>query len=120
MNIVTRSTYSPSTQERLALWFQRSANLRAAASLGNEDAMERAPNVIPIRPRQTKTETLVEAAATYCRAKRYARWIEREFVEVALFKVKHGASLAAAIQSAKIRADFCAQHGKGPAGPEAA
>jgi hypothetical protein len=72
MNIVTRSTYSPSAQERLARWFQRSANLRAAASLGCETSMERAPNVIPLRPRQTTAETLVEAAATYCRPKRYA------------------------------------------------
>lgn len=101
------------------MWFQRSANIRAAASLGCETSMQRAPNVIPLRPRQTRVETITEAAATYCRPRRYASWIEREFVDVALFKVKHGASMASAIQSAKVRADFCAQHGKNP-GPEAA
>lgn len=120
MNIVTRSTYSPSTQERLAAWFQRSANIRAAASLGCETSMQRAPNVIPIRPRQTRVETLAECAIAYCRPRGYAPWIEREFVDLAMYRIRHGASMASAIQSAKVRADFCHQHGKGPTSPEAA
>lgn len=114
MNIVTRSTYSPSTQERLALWFQRPANIRAAASLGCETSMQRAPNVIPLRPRQTRVKTITEAAIAWCRPRGYAPWIEREFVAVAMYRLRHGASMASAIASAKVRADFCAAHGRDP------
>jgi hypothetical protein len=120
MGVITRVTFGvpsvPSTVERLAAWFARSANTRAAASMGNEEAMEYAPNVIPLRPlnRMGKVEAIVSATRLYCRRKHYPMWVQRQSAELGLMRLRHGASPASAIASAIVRADFAAMHGRDP------
>lgn len=113
---ITRDTHQPSTVERLAAWFIRSAALRASASLGHDHALEASPNVIPLHPvhKLGKIEAITQAVRLHCRSKGYPRWVDRAAADLGVMRMRHGASLAGAIASAKVRADFVAEHGKEP------
>lgn len=113
---ITRDTRVPTLTERLAGYFQRSAILRASASLGDEHALNTAPNVVAIRPahRLGKIEAITLAVRLHCRAKGYPRWVDITAADTGVLRLRHGASLAGAIASAKVRADFAAQYGTDP------
>lgn len=120
MNVITRVTHGvphvPSAVERMAAWFERSAGLRASASLGDDYALETAPNVIPLHPlnRLGKIEAIVLAVRLHCRRRRYDAWIERNATITGVMRLRNGASMATAIGSALVRADFAAKHGRDP------
>ena len=106
--IITRDTTQPTTAERMARWFERSANIRAAAHLGAEHTLSIAPRILPaVKP--CTVEAIVEQMALYCDAKHYGRSIERDAVNAALLRWRHGCSPAEAIRVGKVRADFVAQ-----------
>lgn len=119
---VTRDTEQPHALERLANWIRKSAGIRASATLGCEAAMEQAPNLVPMRHR-TRSDTMASAVVAYCHMKGYHGRIVAEAIRVGLMRIKEGKSTASAIESAKVRADFC-QHSRraweSPEGPEAA
>ena len=106
--IITRDTTQPTTAERMARWFERSANIRAQAHLGAEHTLSIAPRILPaVKP--CTVEAIVEQMAIYCGAKHYSRGIERDAVNAALLRWRHGSSPAEAIRAGKVRADFVAQ-----------
>lgn len=113
---ITRDTRVPTLTERLAGYFQRSAILRASAELGDEHALSSAPNVVALRPahRLGKIEAITLAVRLHCRAKGYPRWVDITAADTGVLRLRHGASLAGAIASAKVRADFAAQYGTDP------
>lgn len=105
--VTTRSTEQPSPVERMAHWFARSAPLRAAAELGQQHAMDAAPNITPMR-KPTRMEVVVSAVCTYCRNKGYSANIERDAARLAVRRLRDGSSGASSVRSATIRADHLA------------
>jgi hypothetical protein len=111
---VTRDTIQPHPVERLVSWLRKAAPIRAKASLGCEDALSLAPNVLPLSRKQSRSEAMASAVASYCHRQGYAGWIVADAIALGLLRLKHGSSAASAIASAKVRADFAKQHGRGP------
>lgn len=111
---VTRATEQPHPVERLVSWLRKAAPIRAKASMGCEDALSLAPNVVPLSRRQSKSEAMASAVANYCHGRGYAGWIVANAISLGLLRIKCGASPASAIASAKVRADFAHEHGRGP------
>ena len=105
--VATRSTEQPSTVERLAHWFARSAPLRAAAELGQQHAMDAAPNIATMR-RPTRMQVVVNAICVYCHNKGYSKGIERDAARFAVRRLRRGFSGATAARSATLRADHLA------------
>lgn len=116
---VTRSTEQPHAVERLAGWLRKVAHIRASASLGCEVTIELAPNVVPIR-RPSKLDAIADAVRDHCRMKRLPAYVIGDAIRCGFLRARHGASIGAAIQSAKIRAEFVAEFRKPNNGPEAA
>ena len=105
--VTTRSTLQLSPVERMAQWFQRSAAIRAGAELGQQHAMEAAPNIAPMR-KPTRIGADVSAVCIYCRNKGYGSHIERDAAQLAVSRLRNGSSGASAARSATIRADHLA------------
>ena len=97
----------PSALDRLASWFERSAITRAAASLGNDDAMQAAPNIVPMQ-KPTRMQLVVRAICVYCSNKGYAKSIERDAARFAVRRLRCGCSGASAARAATLRADHLA------------
>jgi hypothetical protein len=102
--VATRSTEQPSTVERLAHWFARSAPLRAAAELGQEHAMTAAPNISPMR-KPTRIEAVIATICVHCRDRGYSRSVERDAADFAVLRLRNGASGSSAVRSGQLRAD---------------
>ena len=102
--VATRSTEQPSTVERLAHWFARSAPLRAAAELGQQHAMDAAPNM----RRPTRIEAVIATICAHCRDHGYSRSIERDAADFAVLRLRNGASGSSAVRSGQLRADHLA------------
>ena len=111
---VTRATEQPHAVERLVSWLRKAAPIRAKASMGCEDALSLAPNVLPLSRKQSKSEAMASAVAEYCHRMRYSGWIVSDAISLGLLRMRHGSSVASAIASAKVRADFAHEHGRGP------
>jgi hypothetical protein len=111
---VTRDTMQPHPVERLVSWLRKAAPIRAKASLGCEDSLALAPNVLPLSRKQSKSEAMASAVADYCHRMRYSGWIVSDAISLGMLRMRHGSSVASAIASAKARADFASQHGRGP------
>lgn len=112
---VTRSTEQPHALQRLADWICRSANIKARAAFGCEDAIAMAPNFVPIRktlsPDCPPIVAVVGVIDDYCKLNGYAQWIAEDAAQAGLMRLRHGENVRRAIESAQRRADFCAQHG---------
>ena len=112
---VTRATEQPHAVERLVQWLRKAAPIRAKASMGCEETLELAPNMTPIRkavkPNCPRLETLTKVLDDYCEMCGYARWIAQDSIRAGMLRIRHGETMGRAIESAKRRADFCAQHG---------
>ena len=102
---ITRDTTQPTTAERMARWFQRSANIRAQAQLGAEHTLTIAPRIVPAA-RPCTVEAIIQAVTLYCESKRYGAAVKRDAANAALLRWRHGASAAEAIRAGKVRADF--------------
>ena len=102
--VTTRSTLQLSPVERMAQWFQRSAAIRAGAELGQQHAMEAAPNIAPMR-KPTRIEAVVASICMHCRDSGYSRAIEQDAATFAVSRLRGGASGSSAAQSGKARAD---------------
>jgi hypothetical protein len=61
---VTRNTEQPHAVERLAAWLRKVAHIRASASMGCEETLEQAPNVVPLSRHYTKGEAMATAIAS--------------------------------------------------------
>lgn len=111
MNIVTRVTHGvpqvPTTLERLASYFERAAPIRAAASLGNDEAMAAAPNILPLQP-PPRLKAVVRAICIHCERGNYCDGIVRDAARFAASKLRCGFSGASAVRSATVHADHLA------------
>lgn len=117
---VTRNTEQPHAVERLAAWLRKVAHIRASASLGCEATLEQAPNVVPLSRHYTKGEAMARSVRDYCNMRGYSRTICKDAIRVGIMRIRDGKSVATAIASAKVRADFAHQHAGNGNGPEAA
>jgi hypothetical protein len=117
---VTRNTEQPHAVERLAAWLRKVAHIRASASMGCEETLEQAPNIIPLSRHYTKDEAMARSIRDYCNMRGYSRTICKDAIRVGIMRIKDGKSVATAIASAKVRADFAHQHAGNGNGPEAA
>lgn len=125
---VTRNTEQPHPVERLAAWLRKAAHIRASASMGCEETLEQAPNIIPLSRHYTKDEAMARSVRDYCNMRGYSRTICKDAIRVGLLRIREGKSVATAIASAKVRADFSDQYGPEaayhlrhrPSGPDAA
>lgn len=108
---VTRATEQPHAVERLVSWLRKAAPIRANASLGCEDSLKLAPNIVPMSRRRTKSDEMAAAVADYCHRKGYPGNVVSDCIRVGLMRIKEGKSVASAIQSAKARADFAQTFG---------
>lgn len=97
----------PTTLDRLASWFERSAITRAAATLGNDDAMQAAPNIVPMQ-KPSRLRAVVKSVCLHCRDNGYGRHISKTAARVAVERLRDGLSPASAAFSAKLRADHLA------------
>ena len=117
---VTRDTTQPHAVERLAAWLRKVAHIRASASLGCEATLEQAPNIIPLSRHYTKDEAMARSVRDYCNMRGYSRTVCKDAIRLGLLRIREGRSVASAIASAKVRADFAHQHAGNGNGPEAA
>lgn len=117
---VTRNTEQPHAVERLAAWLRKVAHIRASASLGCEATLEQAPNIIPLSRHYTKDEAMARSVRDYCNMRGYSRTVCKDAIRLGLLRIREGRSVASAIASAKVRADFAHQHAGNGNGPEAA
>lgn len=117
---VTRNTEQPHSVERLAAWLRKVAHIRASASLGCEATLEQAPNIIPLSRHCTKGEAMARSVRDYCNMRGYSRTICKDAIRVGIMRIRDGKSVATAIASAKVSADFAHQHAGNGNGPEAA
>lgn len=108
---VTRATEQPHAVERLVSWLRKAAPIRASAAMGCEDALELAPNILPMSRHQSKTETMASAVASYCHQRKYPGRVVSDAIRVGMMRIRDGKSVASAIQSAKARADFAQTFG---------
>lgn len=112
---VTRNTEQPHPVERLAAWLRKAAHIRASATMGCDATIEAAPNIIPLARHYTKGEAMARSIRDYCAMRGYSRPIQNDAIRVGIMRISEGRSVASAIASAKVRADFAHQHvGNGP------
>lgn len=115
---VTRSTEQPHPVERLAAWLRKAAHIRASATMGCDATIEAAPNIIPLSRHYCREEAMARSVRDYCNMRGYSRAIQKDAIRVGLMRIREGKSVASAIASAKVRADFA--HTYRGNGPEAA
>lgn len=115
---VTRNTEQPHPVERLAAWLRKAAHIRASATMGCDATIEAAPNIIPLARNYTRDEAMARSVRDYCNMRGYSRAIQKDAIRVGLMRISEGKSVASAIASAKVRADFA--HTYRGNGPEAA
>ena len=111
---VTRNTEQPHPVERLAAWLRKAAHIRASASMGCEETLEQAPNIIPLSRHYTKGEAMARSVRDYCNMRGYSRTICKDAIRVGIMRIREGKSVATAIASAKVRADFANEYAGGP------
>ena len=116
---VTRNTEQPHPVERLAAWLRKAAHIRASATMGCDATIEAAPNIIPLSRNYTKGEAMARSVRDYCNMRGHSRAVRNDAIRVGIMRIREGRSVASAIASAKVRADFAHMYGGGN-GPEAA
>jgi hypothetical protein len=111
MAIVTRSTVSPTNQERIAHWFARSATMRDAAHMGCEETSKHAPNIAgKVTPmfrvrKADREEAIEEAVRWYCLRHNLTGPEIAASVAAAIRSFRDGRSAAVAIIRGQHRAD---------------
>lgn len=64
---LTRDCDAPSVADRIAAWFERSAPLRAAATLGDERTLDCVPNIVPMRRPLSRMQVVRAALLDHCK-----------------------------------------------------